>query len=86
MTAYDAAIALKKKVFWEASTETIRACPENHCLAYREKTSDGYIWKAYRDETATLDLHDKVQRILVEYSAGSTAGALAEEIEKIFRQ
>ena len=41
---WEKARKLGRRVFYEESTQTIRLCPENYCLASREKTGGGYRW------------------------------------------
>jgi hypothetical protein len=70
---------LGKRVFWEASTETIRVCPENYCVAARQHTPDGYTWITDWDG-ALRPYWPQINATIREYEGGSTAQALADVI------
>lgn len=74
MTAWEQAHKLGRRAFYERSTDTLRSCPENYCLAHRV----GGRWRAYRDEGATRALHDAFDLALQAYRDGSTGDALAD--------
>lgn len=51
------------RVFFEVATQTFRMCPENYCLVTRDPEATR-LWRVYRDEKATLKLHDPIQAAL----------------------
>ena len=79
MNQYEEAQIMGKRTFVENSTETIRTCPENYCLAHRKNGR----WQAYRDEGITRHLHDRIQETLDTWQGGSTSAALAKELAKL---
>jgi hypothetical protein len=72
---WERAYQMGRRAFYERYTDTIRACPENYCLA------DGGPgkWRLYRDG-AMRAYWPAIERVIAEWGQGSTSDALADEI------
>ena len=71
----------KKQVFFENYTQTIRSSPDNYCLA---EFQNG-IWFAFRRESATIKLHNKIDQICKTLKNNS-GEVLANDISKIWNK
>lgn len=78
LSDWDKAHILGKRTFYERSTQTIRACPENYCLAH--KGDNG--WKRYGNDNATRGWWTAIDRTIEIWKGGSTGEALATAIGK----
>jgi len=81
---WNTAMQLKKRMFWEEATETIRTCPENYCVAARVKKDGQYHWVTDIDAALRPQLYF-VQAAIREYEHGSTGQALADAIAEQVR-
>lgn len=81
-SAWDKAFKLGHRVFYERATETLRTCPENYCIAVRQRTPDGYKWTLFLD--GSLEPYRAViAATLSTWVLGSTGDAIAEELGKV---
>jgi hypothetical protein len=67
-----------KRAFYERSTNTIRACPENWCLAVRTESG----WQRYGRDSATRQWWSALDKTLDNFGKWSTGDALAAELGK----
>lgn len=81
---WDKAHKLGKRAFYEHSTQTIRACPENYCLAHRDPGSQVKqpAWKRYGNDNTTRKWWQAIDRVLNTYGRWSTGDAIATAIGK----
>jgi hypothetical protein len=70
-------------VFFEASTRTLRQCPENYLLAYQVKQTGRYQWVADADKASPIGNHS-LRYILSKWENGSTGAAMADAVEEAF--
>ena len=76
LSSWEVAYRTGRRAFYESATDTIRACPENYCLAIRVNGE----WQAYRDEGATRRFHDVIQALVETIEGAPSDDALADEI------
>lgn len=57
MRAWELAHKERRRAFYEESTETVRLCPENYCLAYKPADT----WEPYPHEGATKGIRDRIE-------------------------
>ena len=74
MRAWEIACREGNRVFYESYTDTIRACPENYLLAFRNNG----MWSS-KGDAATEHYWDKIQKRL---DKGGNPEALAKSVSK----
>lgn len=76
LSDWEKANILGKRAFYERSTQTIRACPENYCLAHRGPNG----WQRYGEDNATRGWWTLIDNVIRTYKNDSTGDALASLI------
>jgi hypothetical protein len=70
--------SMGKRVFFETATDTVRACPENYCLAHRNQYGR---WERYSDDGGARQWWETIDAVIdTRYMA--TGEDLADAIEK----
>jgi len=78
LSDWDKAHRAGRRVFFESSTLTIRQCPENHMLAYRQAYAP-YRWIPAPDKASTINAHSL--GFVLDQNQGLAGDAMADAVE-----